>query len=142
MRAQFNLAVMYYNGEGVTQDHVEAYAWFSVVAAGGCVPAEEERDAVKELLSGSQLALGQPVSVGATTGNRIVREVRQRKVSHITMTSPAQAGGLVFAQLPPSDAVSYTSVPCHSAPSGGVFADPRYASSISRDGGLATQQPH
>lgn len=32
---QLNLGVMYYSGNGVPQNHKEAYAWFSVSAASG-----------------------------------------------------------------------------------------------------------
>ena len=28
--AQFNLGGMYYDGQGVTRDYMEAYVWFSV----------------------------------------------------------------------------------------------------------------
>jgi TPR repeat protein len=57
--AQTNLGVMYYKGTGVPQDHVEAYAWWSVAAAGGDADAANNRVIVKESLSGSQLAQGQ-----------------------------------------------------------------------------------
>ena len=57
--AQYNLGLMYANGTGVPQDHVEAYAWWSVAAAGGDANAANNRDIVKESLSGSQLAQGQ-----------------------------------------------------------------------------------
>ncbi len=33
--AQKNLGVCYYNGQGVPQDFVEAYKWYSVAAANG-----------------------------------------------------------------------------------------------------------
>jgi TPR repeat protein len=34
-RAQFNLGVMYARGQGVAQDNVEAWKWFSLVSAQG-----------------------------------------------------------------------------------------------------------
>ena len=57
--AQYSLGVAYAKGQGVPQDDVEVYAWFSVAAAGGNISAEKGRDIVKESLSESQLALGQ-----------------------------------------------------------------------------------
>ena len=38
--AQFNLGVLYYNGEGVSQDYVQARQWFEKAAAQGYVYAQ------------------------------------------------------------------------------------------------------
>jgi hypothetical protein len=65
--AQVNLGAMYSTGEGVTQDIVEAYKWFSVAAAGGGyldddrikAEAARRRDAVASRISVGQLAAGQ-----------------------------------------------------------------------------------
>jgi TPR repeat protein len=43
--AQFNLGVMYYEGESVPQDFVEAYKWADIAAVGGLVEALELKEA-------------------------------------------------------------------------------------------------
>ncbi|MDB4809753.1 sel1 repeat family protein [bacterium] len=58
-KAQHNLGVMYAKGEGVPQDYVEAYAWFSVAAAGGYADAANNRDVVAGDLTPEQLSQGQ-----------------------------------------------------------------------------------
>jgi TPR repeat protein len=43
--AQFNLGVMYYEGESVPQDFVEAYKWADIAAVGGLAEALELKEA-------------------------------------------------------------------------------------------------
>jgi TPR repeat protein len=50
---------MYKNGNGVPQDEVEAYAWFSVAAAGGYADAVKNRDLAAGKLTPEQLSQGQ-----------------------------------------------------------------------------------
>ena len=57
--AQYNLGVMYDNGQGVPQDVAEAYVWFSVAAAGGFADAVNNRDVVAGKLTPEQLSQGQ-----------------------------------------------------------------------------------
>ncbi|WKE65821.1 TonB family protein [Gallaecimonas kandeliae] len=52
--AQFNLGVMYFNGEGVTRDPEEAYAWFAAAEDNGLAGADKAK--LKAL---SQLGKGQ-----------------------------------------------------------------------------------
>ncbi len=40
--AQYNLGIMYKNGQGVTQDFVQAHMWFNLAASS--VPPGEDRD--------------------------------------------------------------------------------------------------
>ena len=61
--AQFNLGVMYANGEGVPQDYVKAHMWFNLAGAQttgsdreGAVKA---RDAVAENMTSEQIAEAQ-----------------------------------------------------------------------------------
>ena len=50
---------MYYNGQGVPQDLVEAYAWWFIAAAGGSADAVNNRDIIAGELTPDQLAKGQ-----------------------------------------------------------------------------------
>ena len=44
--AQYNLGVMYDNGQGVPQDYVKAHMWYNLSAAGS--PPSEDRDSAAE----------------------------------------------------------------------------------------------
>ena len=44
--AQLNLGVMYANGQGVPEDTMNAYAWFSIAAARGNTSAKEFKELV------------------------------------------------------------------------------------------------
>jgi hypothetical protein len=61
--AQYNLGVMYDNGDGVPQDDVQAYMWFSLAASRSTgterATATEWRDRVANRLTPDQLAEGQ-----------------------------------------------------------------------------------
>ncbi|MFZ3183697.1 MAG: hypothetical protein WA173_06105 [Pseudomonas sp.] len=61
-KAQFNLGLMYRNGQGVPQDHKEAYAWFAVAAANGHAQAGLDRDMAAKKLTPSQLEQGQALA--------------------------------------------------------------------------------
>ena len=56
--AQFRLGSMYYKGEGVPQDYVEAYIWYSVAAA-SVISAKKNMAEAKALLTPEQLAEAQ-----------------------------------------------------------------------------------
>ena len=49
--AQYRLAEMYYLGESIDKDYIEAYAWSGIVAARGFKPAEEIRDKIEVQLN-------------------------------------------------------------------------------------------
>ncbi len=55
-KAQFNLGFLYANGDGVSQELVLAYKWLELAAIQGHPQAEEQSDAVGELLTPEQLA--------------------------------------------------------------------------------------
>jgi TPR repeat protein len=57
--AQFNLALMYYNGEGVPENAAEAYSWWNLAAAQGQENARSSRDEVEKFLSREQIAEAQ-----------------------------------------------------------------------------------
>ena len=63
VEAQFDLGLMYRQGEGVAQDDVEAYKWLSVAVT--CAPASEQkrfaemRDSFSKNLTSEQRAEGQ-----------------------------------------------------------------------------------
>ena len=54
--SQYNLAVLYARGMGVTQDLAQSYAWFSAAAAQGDEDAAKKRDDVGAKLPASDLA--------------------------------------------------------------------------------------
>jgi len=57
--AQFNLGVMYANGDGVPQDDVKAYLWFNLVAVLGDADGIKNRDTVANEMSQEQMAQAQ-----------------------------------------------------------------------------------
>ena len=60
--AQYNLGVMYDDGEGVPQNNVRAYVWWSVAAAQGFEDARFNRDIISETLTPEQRARGQDMA--------------------------------------------------------------------------------
>ena len=59
---------MYAKGEGVPEDDVAAYAWFSVAAASGDAEDRKVRDSIKVILTPSQVEKGEAM----------VREISER----------------------------------------------------------------
>ena len=60
--AQHNLGFMYYNGEGVPQDYVQAHKWINLAASRTTLDAGDyrsARDAVAEKMTASQVAEAQ-----------------------------------------------------------------------------------
>ncbi len=55
MDAQFNLGVMYANGEGVGQDYAEVYAWVAAAAAQGLPGTEDILQSLQEEMTPSEL---------------------------------------------------------------------------------------
>jgi hypothetical protein len=45
---------MYYNGQGVTQNYVQAHMWFNIASANGDANARENRDIVANKMSPKQ----------------------------------------------------------------------------------------
>ena len=62
VNAQYNLGLMYSIGEGVPQNNVRAYVWFSVAAAQGNEDARTNRDIISDRLTPEQLARGQDMA--------------------------------------------------------------------------------
>ena len=57
--AQCNLGVMYYNGEGVPQDYVQAHMWFNLAASKGDENGRKNRDIVAKKMTPTQIAEAQ-----------------------------------------------------------------------------------
>lgn len=57
--AQHELAVSYANGEGVTQNNVQAHVWFNIASANGSESAAEGRNRVAALMTPQQIAEAQ-----------------------------------------------------------------------------------
>ena len=58
-KAQYNLGVMYANGEGVPKDDVQAYLWFNLAAAQGDELARTNRDNIEKQMTKAQIAKAQ-----------------------------------------------------------------------------------
>ena len=61
-RAQYDLGVMYRNGEGVPQDDVTTYAWFNLAATNGHALAEVNKPLIATEMTAEQIAKGQELS--------------------------------------------------------------------------------
>jgi hypothetical protein len=55
-RAQYNLGLMYLNGQGVQPDLITAYYWITLSANRGNVHARDARDYIGEKMSIEQIA--------------------------------------------------------------------------------------
>ena len=62
MEAQWNLADMYENGEGIPEDHVLAYMWWNLVAARGVEEAQDRKDIIEQQMTREQIAEAQRLS--------------------------------------------------------------------------------
>jgi len=67
--AQYNLGRKYANGEGVAQEYIEAYKWFSIAATRVKVSAdrdrlEKERDILATKMTPQQIAEAQALARG------------------------------------------------------------------------------
>jgi len=61
-KAQYNLGVMYYNGDGVIEDFVASYAWLSNAKANGNKNSSIGISIVKDKMTKEQIALGQALA--------------------------------------------------------------------------------
>jgi len=61
-RAQFNLGVMYKNGQGVIQDDVYAHMWWNIAASSGNKNAVKSRGIVAKRMTPSQIAKAQKLA--------------------------------------------------------------------------------
>ena len=60
--AQYNLGVMYANGDGVAQDYAAAHMWFNLAAANRNRNAVKARDIVAAQLTPAQIAEAQKLA--------------------------------------------------------------------------------
>jgi TPR repeat protein len=60
--AQFNLGILYSNGQGVPRDLVQAHMWFSLAAVSGDADAIENRDGVAEKMTAAQRTQAQALA--------------------------------------------------------------------------------
>ena len=54
--AQFNLGIMYDNGDGVPENHVRAYVWLSMAKTQGYENAKKAVETVKNQMTKQQIA--------------------------------------------------------------------------------------
>lgn len=57
--AQFNLGVMYFEGQGVLQDYVTAHMWANIAAVNGSEMAPELRNAIAKEMTPAQIHAAQ-----------------------------------------------------------------------------------
>jgi len=62
VQSQYNLGLMYANGEASPQDYAMAYAMFSLAAAKGHKDGKENRDNILKKMSPGQIEKGQKLS--------------------------------------------------------------------------------
>jgi TPR repeat protein len=60
--AQFSLSFMYEKGQGVPQDYVQAYMWFTLAAAQGTRGAAEWREHIAARMTPAQIAEAQKLA--------------------------------------------------------------------------------
>src|SRR3990172_11424414 len=60
--AQFILGDMYAQGQGVTQDHVQAYKWYEIASQNGARHAPAARDALKSKMSAEDINQAQQLA--------------------------------------------------------------------------------
>ena len=105
--AQYNLGLLYYDGQGVRQDLVQAFVWFDLAAAGGLPQALTALDRVAERLSPDQIEKAQ----------ELTRESLRRLSSHSARTGlaeiSARANELVrkYSAAPPTSPMNAAPLP-------------------------------
>ena len=57
--AQYSLGSMFYFGQGIPKDDINAYAWLGIAAAGGFEPAQNYRDVIASQISPEELEQAQ-----------------------------------------------------------------------------------
>ena len=60
--AQYNLGFVYDRGEGVPEDHVQAYAWFSVAAAQSDEVSRDAKEFIVKDMASAEIAEAQKLS--------------------------------------------------------------------------------
>ena len=58
-KAQVNLGIMYYNGEGVPQDYVQAHMWFNLAASKGNENGRKNRDIIAKKMTPADVSKAQ-----------------------------------------------------------------------------------
>ncbi len=60
--AQYNLGVMYDNGQGVAQDYIQAHMWFNIAGANGYEDGRKNRDIIEKRMTPDQIAEAQKLA--------------------------------------------------------------------------------
>lgn len=61
-KAQFNLGVMYGNGQGVAQDYTKTHMWFNIAAVKGDKDAVKNRDVIAGRMTAQQISEAQKMA--------------------------------------------------------------------------------
>lgn len=60
--AQYNLGIMYDNGQGVLEDNVYAHMWLNIAASSGDLMATKNRDILAKVMTSTQIAEAQKLA--------------------------------------------------------------------------------
>ena len=60
--AQSNLGAMYYDGEGVSQDYIQAHMWFNLAAVQGDEAGRKNHDLVAKLMTSAEISKAQDMA--------------------------------------------------------------------------------
>ena len=61
-RLQYNLGVMYFNGNGVIQDYVRAHMWYNLAASKGYKNGSKNREIVAKKMTPSKISEAQDMA--------------------------------------------------------------------------------
>ena len=68
-RAQSNLGVLYFEGQGVLQDYTRAHMWFNIAAANDGENSEKNRDIVASKMTAQQIEQAQRMARECMSSN-------------------------------------------------------------------------
>ena len=60
--AQYNIGVMYHNGQGVLQDFIRAHMWFNLASASGNADGAKTRDITAQRMTPQQIEKAQDMA--------------------------------------------------------------------------------
>ena len=60
--AQYNLGLMYANGQGVTKDYIRAHMWWNLASSAGDAGGDKNRDIVAKKMTPQQIEKAQDMA--------------------------------------------------------------------------------
>ena len=89
-RAMRALGQMYWRGLGVLQDYVEAHKWFNLAASRGEAAAAEERDALAEKMTPTQIAAAQERAAAWQPDEAPIEATDTKGAVHVPAPAPSE----------------------------------------------------